>query len=446
MRRYKWFILGLVIIFSFVAFVPVIAVSWGEKIDWQSFANAYLDDPVHFYVDTFQDVDDINIGDGSCNTSSSTCSLRAAVHEANMLTSLRADVIIHLPAGEYPLMLSDTGFHLFTNRFSTWPIVIQGEGAEATIIQGNQTAGLFDLRYSATFRDVTLRGGNGGTENPGAINVHDASELIMVNSIVRDNYGDGGAIKLFGPSSYVTLDKVSLLNNTSGSNGGAIQNLGGHLFIKFSLISGNSAPDIGGAIFGTRPLGRLSLINSTVSGNSSWNGSAIAIIVLDPHQLTSGISITESTVSDNYTSSSGGAAIFADYYVSLTLSSSIVSGNTGDNSFNCSNHILNSFSEYSISTSDCLPDSYMDNLVDVDPQLGPLQDNGGNTLTHALQPGSPAINNGFGSDRCIFGLSGPLAFDQRGFPRPSGPFDPRCDIGAYEFDDWLFVYLPLITR
>jgi len=54
--------------------------------------------------------------------------------------------------------------------------------------------------------------------------------------------------------------------------------------------------------------------------------------------------------------------------------------------------------------------------------LGPLQDNGGDTLTHALLPSSPAIDAG-DADNCP-------ATDQRGIPRPQGA---GCDIGAYEF-------------
>ncbi len=41
LRRFKWFVLSLVIIFSAVAFVPVISFPWNEKINWQIFANAY---------------------------------------------------------------------------------------------------------------------------------------------------------------------------------------------------------------------------------------------------------------------------------------------------------------------------------------------------------------------------------------------------------------------
>ena len=67
-------------------------------------------------------------------------------------------------------------------------------------------------------------------------------------------------------------------------------------------------------------------------------------------------------------------------------------------------------------------------LVDMDPQLGPLQDNGGPTPTQALLPGSPAIDAG--GDDCP-----PPATDQRGFPRPedgNGDGMATCDIGAFE--------------
>jgi hypothetical protein len=63
------------------------------------------------------------------------------------------------------------------------------------------------------------------------------------------------------------------------------------------------------------------------------------------------------------------------------------------------------------------------------PTLGPLQNNGGPTQTHALLTGSPAINAGNPSG-CRDNLGAPIATDQRGFPRPSN--GTLCDIGAYE--------------
>ncbi len=66
--------------------------------------------------------------------------------------------------------------------------------------------------------------------------------------------------------------------------------------------------------------------------------------------------------------------------------------------------------------------------------LGPLADNGGPTLTHALQAGSIAIDY-IPVEVCTTGPSGadgrtpPLTSDQRGMRRPQGP---GCDVGAYE--------------
>jgi hypothetical protein len=58
--------------------------------------------------------------------------------------------------------------------------------------------------------------------------------------------------------------------------------------------------------------------------------------------------------------------------------------------------------------------------VGLDPRLGPLQNNGGPTFTHALLSDSPAINRGL--------APGATPTDQRGVPRLGAP-----DIGAFEF-------------
>jgi len=74
-------------------------------------------------------------------------------------------------------------------------------------------------------------------------------------------------------------------------------------------------------------------------------------------------------------------------------------------------------------------------LVGIDPKLGPLQDNGGPTLTHALLAGSPAIDGGASSF---------VSFDQRGEPRPvddpavpNGVGGDASDIGAFEVNPFL---------
>lgn len=67
-------------------------------------------------------------------------------------------------------------------------------------------------------------------------------------------------------------------------------------------------------------------------------------------------------------------------------------------------------------------------VTGLDPNLGPLQGNGGGTLTRALLAGSPAIDAG-NPLRCIGPNGVTLDTDQRGFAR-----NGRCDIGAFEFD------------
>ena len=63
-------------------------------------------------------------------------------------------------------------------------------------------------------------------------------------------------------------------------------------------------------------------------------------------------------------------------------------------------------------------------LLNVDPLLGPLRDNGGDTETHALLPGSPAIDQ-IPTELCV------VDTDQRGVLRPQGS---ACDVGAYELE------------
>jgi hypothetical protein len=61
--------------------------------------------------------------------------------------------------------------------------------------------------------------------------------------------------------------------------------------------------------------------------------------------------------------------------------------------------------------------------INTDPMLGPLQNNGGPTLTHALLPGSQAIDTGDPS------FAPPPFTDQRGFPRVA---NGRIDKGSFE--------------
>jgi len=84
-------------------------------------------------------------------------------------------------------------------------------------------------------------------------------------------------------------------------------------------------------------------------------------------------------------------------------------------------------------------------MPNTDPLLGPLQDNGGLTWTHALLWGSPAIDAGDNA-QCP-------PTDQRGITRPfDGNWDGLavCDIGSFEVNELLYSpysqFLPLIGK
>ena len=73
-------------------------------------------------------------------------------------------------------------------------------------------------------------------------------------------------------------------------------------------------------------------------------------------------------------------------------------------------------------------------LIGMSPEVGPLQNNGGPTSTHALALGSPAMDK-VPLKACqieaIFNSSSKTYTDQRGIKRPQ---DSACDIGAYEYE------------
>lgn len=212
--------------------------------------------------------------------------------------------------------------------------------------------------------------------------------------IVRGAEGCECSVFVITPvNEQVTIDRVTITNG-SGEFGGGIDNTGGALLtLSRSTVSGNSAR-LGGGI---ASVNRLTLSNSTISGNSS-EGSGGGIYA-DLRVI-----LSSSTVTANV---GGGGGISANFNRgALTLHNSIVSGNS-------------------------LPDVQADeplivnSLVGVAALLGPLADNGGPTWTHALLPGSPAIDTGL----CTDADGGLVTTDQRGVSRPQGN---ACDIGAFE--------------
>ena len=202
-------------------------------------------------------------------------------------------------------------------------------------------------------------------------------------------------------------------NSTAGANatGGGIR-VGngsiGYLTLTNSTVSGNSTAGvnaIGGGIFAT--VGNVTLANSTVSSNSTAgaraDGGGILTDLAD-------VTLTNSTISSNSATGVGSEAggIQTNDGV-LTIMNSIVSGNTDDGTApdflapDSVDDLTVGFSLIGDNTGTTLTEAQTadgnGNLIGssstpIDPLLGPLAFNGGLTRTHALLPGSPAIDAG----------------------------------------------------
>ena len=213
----------------------------------------------------------------------------------------------------------------------------------------------------------------------------------------------GGGIANWDGST-ATIDKSTLFDN-SAVVGGGIYNYGGTLMLNNSTLSDNVATDYGGGIGNSGNHlnldGSLNINNSTITNNRAGiAGGGIS----SRGTVTTSSLITNTLVSGNILS---GTTIFDDLALYDGGVDSFVSG--GYNLIGAIGENINAFAGPG------------DQISITNPLLGPLADNGGKTQTHALLPGSPAIDTG--NDATC------LPTDQRGITRPQGP---TCDIGSFE--------------
>jgi hypothetical protein len=336
--------------------------------------------------------------------------------------------------------------------------------ATSTLASNQATAGAAGLAGDSGV------GGGGGLRNTGMLTVtgsslsgntasgsgfvygggiYNSGPLTVTGSTLSGNTADyGGAIAAFG---MVTVSNSTLSGNF-GRIGGGIYNPG-TLTFTFSTLSGNTVsssggfPALGGGLFN---LGTLTVSNSTLSGNtgggiyndgrltvsnSTFSGNTAGIGGGINSEGNSPVTLTNVTLTANRAGSvGGGLAVFTA--LKPVLHNTLIAGNfrrptgtapgdvwgildpSGDNNLigdgTDMTGLSNGVNGNQVGTAD----------NPIDPRLGPLADNGGPTLTHALLPGSPALdagNNAYATD-----------FDQRGpgFPRIVNGI---IDIGAFEF-------------
>ena len=308
--------------------------------------------------------------DGTCTPTD--CSLREAIEAAD------AGGGVIVPEGIYTLTL---GTELTIDK----SLSLIGDGPDLTIIHAATAPGVAGFRVfnitggDVVISDVTIRYGSDSTGS----GVRNSGALALTSSTVSGNTSAGFAGGIFN-SGTLTITSSTVNGNTAGSGGGGIFNSGGTLTITNSTVSGNTADTGGGILSG----GTLTLTSSTITRNVAETDSGGGI-----RSFSGSPELVNTIIAEN-TAATGPACSGSPTSLGYNL--------IGDDT-NCGFAPVNG------------------DLVNVATLLGPLWDNGGPTLTHALLPGSPAINAGDDS-------AAP-ATDQRGVPRPQGL---RSDIGAYE--------------
>ena len=369
-------------------------------------------------------------------TNNGNCTLREAI-EASNANAVRDQCpagspgsdTIDLAAGTYTLSLPGSGDNLnFNGDLDILsPISIIGEGAAATIIDGNGSVTMervFDVvapTGSATISDLTIRHGGDGDDSGAGIRVAIGMTLTLDRVLVMANNagtGDGGGIDNSGTASLtdsrvafnlmsdegggiftaipsvLSLDRVSVDNNRAQRGGGGILTDGNVVTMTNVTISANSAGEDGGgidALAGTSTLNNVTITGNTADSDADGDGDGGGI------RASNTVELKNTIVAGNSDRSPGGDLVHPECSGSTPLTSE--GHNLIQNTAGCT-----------------INGDTTGNITGQDPALGPLLDNGGPTPTHALLKGSPAIDAG-GLD-CA-------PTDQRGLPR-------NCDIGAYE--------------
>ena len=338
------------------------------------------------------------------------------------------------------------------NLLIPFSLKLTGAAAATTIIDSGYNATVIFINNAAArvaISNLTIKRGNAPIRGGG---VYNGGILTISNTVFTLNTGySGGAIFNAGT---VTISNTSISNNGTGgvhtASCGAIDNQG-KMTIGNSTLDGNSdAPTnytYGGAICNR---GTLTINNSTLSNNNSDGantGAGGAIYNL------SKLAINNSTFSKNSASGVyGGGAIYNEGGA-IKISNSTLSGNTSggpggginntsgtvtlQNSIianspsggNCAGTVKSS--GYNLSSDGTCNFAGAGDLNNIDPQLGPLQNNGGPTLTMALPSGSPAVDAG-NPLGCKDNLGHLLKTDQRGQLRTDTEDASGCDMGAYE--------------
>jgi len=295
----------------------------------------------------------------------------------------------------YPATVTLTGGQLVIDKNLT----ITGPGADQVTVSGNDASRVFYVNsgITAEISGLTISDGNVG------------SEL----------FDPGGGIYNLGT---LTVNNMTFSVNTANWTGGGIYNNSGNLTVNNSTFYGNSADLHGGGMLNE---GTSELTNVTFSMNTADYGGGMYLGFLRT-------SLTNVTIFDNSADLHGGG-IHHGGAGDMFLNNSILANNTdssgGMDYFCGSGNYVEGNNNLIVNRNAYCVISGSNNIFGQGSLLNPvLADNGGPTLTHALMPGSPAIDH---IPNGTNGCGTTITQDQRGSVRPL-PVGGPCDIGAYE--------------
>jgi hypothetical protein len=314
------------------------------------------------------------------------------------------------------------------------------------------------VKESTISGNVSLFGGGGG----GILN--ESGTLVITDSIVSANSGfRGGGISNRGGVLTVTNTEISHNDATSGPGGGISTGLGvdGATRIEGSRILHNTARS-GGGISSTAPLAirdtvisentaiaavgggisvsggsdgpLVTITGTTISANHAREGGGIAAFIAE-------VTVVNSTVSDNSTWQDGAGVRASND--AFTMIHCTISGNVPafggtlrlqpGGEITLANTLIEGDCDLEFGTvvskggnlespgDTCSLADPSDQVGVADPGIAPLADHGGPTPTQALMAESPGVDAALAA-HCP-------DTDQRGVARPQGS---GCDVGAYE--------------
>jgi len=319
---------------------------------------------------------------------------------------------------------------------------------------GNDGGGLFTSGQALTVTDSLISGNHangfgGGIEG-------DSGTVTLVRSTIAGNKAEGNGGGLDNATT-LSVYSTTIANNTAFNGGGVwAEGAGSTILLQGTTVSGNSAsPNAGGGL--AQEGGTTNLVNSTFSGNQAdvdgggiWNSCPCASVV-NLYNVT----VTDNQADANLDGSGTGGGVFNNNNGINTVQplDSLIADNWATallihvhirRANDCHGPVTSLDFNLIGTTSDCTFTQSPDDQLNVPAGIGPLQNNGGPAWTHALLPGSLAIDSG-ALNGCRDQNGTLLATDQRGYPRmANGAGTTRCDIGAFELQR--IIDLPLVRR